>query len=90
VSETPIHNLLTVKEAAEYLRIPLPTIYYLVQRGKIPAIQIGGRFPRKYPTSSSAGSCVLAGTKYALEALDHAAGPLTSKSCFSAFEVSRA
>jgi excisionase family DNA binding protein len=44
VSETPIHNLLTVKETSEYLRIPLPTAYYLVQRGKIPAIQIGGRW----------------------------------------------
>jgi excisionase family DNA binding protein len=44
VSEIPIHNLLTVKETAEYLRIPLPTVYYLVQRGKIPAIQIGGRW----------------------------------------------
>ena len=44
MSETPIHNLLTVKETAEYLRIPLPTIYYLVQSGKIPAIQIGGRW----------------------------------------------
>jgi len=44
VSETPIHNLLTVKETAEYLRIPLPTVYYLVQCGKIPAIQIGGRW----------------------------------------------
>jgi excisionase family DNA binding protein len=44
VSETPIHNLLTVKETAEYLRIPLPTLYYLVLRGKIPAIQIGGRW----------------------------------------------
>jgi excisionase family DNA binding protein len=44
VSETPIHNLLTVKETAEYLRIPIPTVYYLVQRGKIPAIQIGGRW----------------------------------------------
>jgi excisionase family DNA binding protein len=44
VSETPIHNLLTVKETAEYLRIPLPTVYYLVQRGRIPAIQIGGRW----------------------------------------------
>ena len=41
VSETPIHYLLTVKETAEYLRIPIPTVYYLVQRGKIPAIQIG-------------------------------------------------
>ena len=44
VSETPIHYLLTVKETAEYLRIPIPTVYYLIQRGKIPAIQIGGRW----------------------------------------------
>jgi excisionase family DNA binding protein len=38
------HNLLTVKETASYLRIPLPTVYYLVQRGQLPAIQIGGRW----------------------------------------------
>jgi excisionase family DNA binding protein len=44
VNEIPVHNLLTVKETAEYLRIPLPTVYYLVQRGQIPAIQIGGRW----------------------------------------------
>jgi excisionase family DNA binding protein len=44
VSETPLHNLFTVKETSQYLRIPLPTVYYLVQRGKIPAIQIGGRY----------------------------------------------
>ena len=44
MSETPVHNLLTVKETAEYLRIPIPTVYYLVQRGQIPAIQIGGRW----------------------------------------------
>jgi excisionase family DNA binding protein len=44
VSETPIHNLLTVKETAEYLRIPAPTVYYLVHRGKIPAVHIGGRW----------------------------------------------
>jgi excisionase family DNA binding protein len=43
VSPAP-HNLLTVKETAEYLRIPLPTVYYLVQRGQLPAIQIGGRW----------------------------------------------
>ena len=24
--------------------MPLPTVYYLVQRGQIPAIQIGGRW----------------------------------------------
>jgi len=39
-----MNNLLTVKETAEYLRIPLPTVYYLVQRGQLPAIQIGGRW----------------------------------------------
>lgn len=35
---------MTVKETAEYLRIPVPTVYYLVQRGQLPAIQIGGRW----------------------------------------------
>jgi excisionase family DNA binding protein len=39
-----LNNLMTVKETAEYLRIPLPTVYYLVQRGQLPAIQIGGRW----------------------------------------------
>ena len=44
MSDLLSHNLLTVKETAAYLRIPLPTVYYLVQRGQIPAIQIGGRW----------------------------------------------
>ena len=44
MGETPFHNLLTVKETAEYLRVPPSTVYYLVQREKIPAIQIGGRW----------------------------------------------
>jgi excisionase family DNA binding protein len=44
VSEPPNPILLTAKETSEYLRIPLPTVYYLVQRGQIPAIQIGGRW----------------------------------------------
>jgi excisionase family DNA binding protein len=42
--EQSAHNLMTVKETAAYLRIPLPTVYYLVQRGQLPAIQIGGRW----------------------------------------------
>ena len=37
-------ELLTVKETAIYLRVPMPTVYYLVQRGQLPAIQIGGRW----------------------------------------------
>lgn len=44
MSQSATHNLMTVKETAEYLRIPLPTVYYLVQRGQLPAIQIGGRW----------------------------------------------
>jgi excisionase family DNA binding protein len=39
-----VPDLLTVKETAKYLRIPVPTVYYLVQRGQIPAIHIGGRW----------------------------------------------
>ena len=43
-------ELMTVKETAEYLRIPLPTVYYLVQRGQLPAVQIGGRWRIKTST----------------------------------------
>lgn len=42
--EQHLPELITVKETAEYLRIPLPTVYYLVQRGQLPAVQIGGRW----------------------------------------------
>ena len=37
-------DFITVKEAAYYLRIPLPTAYYLVKTGRIPVIPIGGRY----------------------------------------------
>ena len=37
-------NLMTAKETAEFLGIPLPTVYYLMQRGQLPAVQIGGRW----------------------------------------------
>lgn len=37
-------ELLTVKETSEYLRIPVPTVYYLVKRKQLPAVQIGGRW----------------------------------------------
>ena len=55
-----VEQLLTVKQAARYLKIPLPTIYYLVQRGQLPAIQIQGRWrikkadlqPKKPPTTA--------------------------------------
>ena len=44
VSESPNHDLLTAKEAPDYLRVPLSSLYYLAQRRQIPAIQIGGRW----------------------------------------------
>jgi len=44
VTEALNFNLLTAKETAKYLRIPIPTVYYLLQRGRIPAVQIGGRW----------------------------------------------
>jgi len=36
--------LCNAKEAAEILRAPLPTIYYLTKNHKLPAIRIGGRW----------------------------------------------
>lgn len=42
--EDELPELMTVKETSSYLRIPLPTVYYLVQRGQLPAVQIGGRW----------------------------------------------
>lgn len=44
MAEESLPELMTVKETSEYLRIPLPTVYYLVQRGQLPAVQIGGRW----------------------------------------------
>jgi len=37
-------ELLTVKETADYLHMPQPTIYYLLQRGQLPGVMIGGRW----------------------------------------------
>ena len=37
-------HLCNAKEAAEILRAPLPTIYYLTKNNKLPAIRIGGRW----------------------------------------------
>ena len=37
-------NLMTAKEAAEYLKINYMTVYKLAQRGKIPATKVGGNW----------------------------------------------
>lgn len=35
-------NLMTVKEAAQYLQLNYMTVYKLAQKGKIPVSKIGG------------------------------------------------
>ncbi len=44
-----MENLLTVKEAAQYLKLNYMTVYRLAQRGRIPAIKVGRnwRFKRE-------------------------------------------
>ncbi len=44
VETVKLPELLTVKETAEYLRVPQPTVYYLLQNGKLPGVMIGGRW----------------------------------------------
>ncbi len=34
-------DILTIKEVSEYLKIPVSTIYKLVNEGKVPAAKIG-------------------------------------------------
>ena len=42
-------DILNIKEVSEYLKIPVSTIYKLVQDGKVPAIKVGKhwRFMKK-------------------------------------------
>lgn len=37
-------ELMTAKEIAQYLRIPLPTVYCLLYKGQLPGIRIGNRW----------------------------------------------
>jgi excisionase family DNA binding protein len=39
-------NILTPKEAAEYLRTDLRTVYRKIKKGQIPAMKLGLRFIR--------------------------------------------
>ena len=43
-STTVKHNLMTIRETAEYLRMPIPSLYYYANRGMLPVIKIGGRW----------------------------------------------
>ncbi len=35
------HDILNIKEAADFLRVPVSTVYRLVQNGKIPGVKVG-------------------------------------------------
>ena len=37
-------EMMTVNETADFLRIPRPTVYYLINKGKLPAVRISGRW----------------------------------------------
>ena len=37
-------SILTVDEVAEYLRIPVSSVYRLAQEGRIPSDKVGGRW----------------------------------------------
>ena len=45
----PDSDILTVKEVAKYLRLPVSTAYEMVRQGVIPAVKLGRqiRVPRK-------------------------------------------
>lgn len=38
------HNYMTPKKAAEYLNMPVQTVYYLMKTGELPSFKIGGRY----------------------------------------------
>jgi excisionase family DNA binding protein len=45
----PSDEILNIKEVSDYLKIPVSTIYKLVQGGKVPAVKVGKhwRFMKK-------------------------------------------
>lgn len=48
--ENSLPEIMTIEEVAEYLRIPLSSLYKLAQQGKIPASKVGRhwRFRREF------------------------------------------
>ena len=52
-----MHNLLTVKETSKYLRIPLPTVYYLVQRY---SLMNGDKHPPEWQSKMTRNAVIFA------------------------------
>jgi excisionase family DNA binding protein len=44
MQNTQITDILTAKEASEYLKIALPTLYRYMKQEKIPSFRIGNRW----------------------------------------------
>jgi excisionase family DNA binding protein len=42
--ENRLSDIMTIKEVAEYLRVPVSSLYKLAQQGKIPASRVGRRW----------------------------------------------
>ena len=36
-----MNEVMTIQEVSEYLKIPLSTMYYLAQKGKVPCRKVG-------------------------------------------------
>jgi excisionase family DNA binding protein len=58
--EKPPDEIMTIEEAAAYLRIPVSSMYRLAQTGKIPAVKVGRhwRFHRQTLASWFTGQAV--------------------------------
>ncbi|HMN15963.1 MAG TPA: helix-turn-helix domain-containing protein [Bellilinea sp.] len=48
--ENHLPEIMTIEEVAEYLRVPVSSLYKLAQQGKIPASKVGRhwRFRREF------------------------------------------
>jgi excisionase family DNA binding protein len=48
--ENRIPDIMTIEEVADYLRVPVSSLYKLAQKGKIPASKVGRhwRFRREF------------------------------------------
>ncbi len=50
--ENPESEIMTIEEAAQYLRIPVSSVYKLAHDGKIPAQKVGRHWRFHRPTLS--------------------------------------
>jgi len=68
----PLSEIMTIEDVADYLRIPISSVYKLAQEGKIPAQKVGRhwRFYRPILTQWIAGQASFEGKKLPSDKLD--------------------